>query len=281
MTHRKGFYFLAVLALTFAATSAIATGQVREFQETTDFNPGDRLSIKTFKGSIHVTSWAQNGLEVLATIEAPRDVDSEYAEQVVEATRIEVRRSGKGVVIRADYDDVPSNRGWWGGSSKTLPYVHFEIRAPRSLQLQIDDHKSEIELFGLEGNIDVETHKGTIDGQDLAGELRIETHKGVVNLASIRGGFDLETHKGEISVQADQLDSRSRLVTHKGRIVLSVPEAQGANIRADLSKRADFRSDFDMERNYRSKYRFDADMNGGGPEIFVSTHKGDIRIRRN
>lgn len=270
-----------VLLLLVPMTLVLSSpeGLEKETSKTLDFSPGERLSIETYKGTIHLTSWERDKIEIQATIEAPREVSAEYGEEIVEATRVDIRRTRSGVSIRSNYEDVRPQRRFFG-SYTNRPYVHYEIRAPRSLDLKIDDHKSEIEIYGFEGALKLETHKGTIEGRDLSGELRIETHKGIVKLTSVRGGLELETHKGNIYVEADSIESRTRLNTHKGTIELSLPESQSATVRADLSKRADFRSDFGLDRKKRSRNRFDADLNGGGPEIYVTSHKGDIRLSR-
>ncbi len=271
-----------VLAMILIAASAVAVaGEFkREISKTLAFQPGDRLSIKAYKGSIHLTSWDRNQIEIHATIEAPPLSDSEYAREGVERTRVDISESSSGVRIKSDYEDVPSSSsGWFWSRTRILPFVHYQIRAPRNLSLRIDDHKSEIELFGLDGRIDVETHKGRVEGNDLIGQVRIDTHKGEVRLEAVSGGMKIDTHKGDIFVQANRIDEDSSFHTHKGTIVLDLPENLRANIRADLSKRGALRSEFDFDRHRRGRYSWDAQINGGGPSLRFSTHKGTFRLR--
>ncbi len=270
---------LLTAVLLLAGSVFLAGQSVKEFSDSLPMEPGETLSLKTYKGSIHLTSWESNQVEVVATIEAPEHVDSEYAQRTVEATRIEMRRTGSGVSIKSDYKDVPSERSWFG-SSKTLPYVHYQIRLPRSLKLRLDDYKSDIEAYGLEGDLKIETYKGNVEGRDLAGDLHLETYKGAARLSGVRGGVDVETYKGNVDIEVDALDADSRLNTYKGDITLHLPKSQAATIRADLGKRSGFRSGFDLDRRYRSKYSFNAQLNGGGPRLLVKTYKGDIRLER-
>lgn len=266
--------------LLLAASAALSGQSAKEFSNTLALEPGETLSIKTYKGSIHLSSWEKNQVYVTATIEAPEHVSAEYAQATVEATRVEMRRSGSGVHIESDYEDVPSDRSRWFGTSKTLPYVHYQIRAPRSLRLRLDDYKSDIEVYGLDGDLDINTYKGNLEGRDLAGDIRLETYKGVARISALRGGLDVETYKGNVDLDVDILEADSRFETYKGDITLHLPPSQGASIRADLDKRAAFRSDFSMDRRYRSKNGFEADLNGGGPRILFKSHKGDIRLER-
>ncbi|HSR68252.1 MAG TPA: DUF4097 family beta strand repeat-containing protein [Acidobacteriota bacterium] len=259
-----------------------ALAQEKQFSETLPFTSGERLTVDAYKGTIHISSWDRQEVEVIATVEAPSDLDGEYARRIVDATEVRIRQTASGVSIKSDYDDVPSRReGWFWGSSKTLPYVHYQIRAPRSLNLKVDDYKSDIEIYGVEGRIDLETYKGRVEARDLVGELRLETYKGTVDLSGVRGGLDIETYKGRVIAEIDSIEADSRLNTYKGNITLVMNSEQGLDLDADLSRRADLHSDFDLRtRGNISRKDFRSTINGGGPRLRVSSYKGDISLKR-
>lgn len=276
---RRTLPFAAMVAAFFLAT---AFGQMsKDFSRVVPFQPGSRLSLKTFKGSINITSWDRSEVEILATIEAPEDVSQEYGEAVVAATEIDVRESRSGLTIRSDYDRVPKQRSWFSWS-EVRPYVHYDIRAPRSLRLEIDDYKSEIEVFGVDGSVDLETYKGRVDGRDWAGDIRLETYKGYARLTGLSGGIRIDTYKGDVRAEMIEMDGDSKLETYKGDITLLLPETQRISVSADIDKHGDLRSDFDMRTSYasRNRGRFNADINGGGPRLSVETHKGNIELRQ-
>ena len=303
---RKSLAIVGMALLVLAA--AAQGGSDKEFKQTVDLAAGGRLTLETFKGSIELTSWNQNKVEIVARIEPGDDVSSEYAQRSVEATEIEVRSDGRSLSIRSDYKDVPCREdgdwGWgFGNCSKTLPYVHYQIKAPRNLSIRLEDHKSDIDISGFDGDLDLDTHKGTVKLADLTSEIRLDTHKGRVEasglsgdirlnthrgrmrLAGLRGRVRVETHRGEISIDALEIDGSSRLETHRGHIVLSLPESQGFNVRGEIGRRADFDSDFDITlrafgRRDRNRDRIEGTVNGGGPEIYINTYRGEIRLRR-
>lgn len=303
---RKSLAIVGMALLVLAA--AAQGGSDKEFKQTVDLAAGGRLTLETFKGSIELSSWNQNKVEIVARIEPGDDVSSEYAQRSVEATEIEVRSDGRSLSIRSDYKDVPCredvDRGWrFGNCSKTLPYVHYQIKAPRNLSIRLEDHKSDIDISGFDGDLDLDTHKGTVKLADLTGEIRLDTHKGRVEasglsgdirlnthrgrmrLAGLRGRVRVETHRGEISIDALEIDGSSRLETHRGHIVLSLPESQGFDVRGEIGRRADFDSDFDITlrtfgRRDRNRDRIEGTVNGGGPEIYINTYRGEIRLRR-
>lgn len=323
---------MLALALTLAALPARA--QNREVQKTVDLQSGGSLTLDTFKGSIRLTTWDQNKVEIVARIEADlesddinreyavKDISREYAERSVEVTRVVISGSGRSVRIRSDYDDVPCREyrdsSSWGNTCirKVLPYVHYTIRAPRSLRLTIDDHKSEITLEGFEGSlhldthrgpiklanisgdirlethrsevtltdlggdIRIETHRGEIEARNLKGDFRLSTHRGKLDLAGFSGSVEIETYRGEIKLDRVHLDSNSRIETSRGRITMSVAENQALSIRGTVGRRGDFETDFEMSIRSLGRDRFEAEINGGGPLLYVSTDSGKIRLRR-
>jgi hypothetical protein len=284
--HHKRFAILAGLLLAVALpASVLAQGDSKKFNQTVDLNAGGRLTLKTFKGSIKLTSWDRNQVEVIAHIEPGDDVDDDYAEESVAATRIDISGSGSSVRIKSDYDDVPCRRSFkfFGintGCSKTLPFVHYEIRAPRELDLRLEDYKSEITLRDLEGNLEIKTYKGIIEAASLAGDLRLETYKGRAEIDSIRGSLDIETYKGDILIESASVNNRSKMQTYKGTISLTLPASQKLDIRADLGKRADFHSDFALTTRTFGRGHLEGSINGGGPLLTIESYKGEIRLRQ-
>ncbi len=279
--HRSGLVGGLFVALVIAGS---IRAQDKEFREIVPLQPGETVTLKTYKGSIHISPWDRAEVSVYARITAPSDEGSEYAERVVEATKVEIRRRSNGVSIRSDYDDVPS-RGTWFAQIRNLAYVHYEIQVPREVNLSVDDNKSEIEVYDLSGKLDIDSYKGKIFGSGLSGEIRIETYKGNAQLQALRGSLDVETYKGEVNAEALQIDGDSRLETYKGEIQLSVPQNQALTVRGETGRRGSFTSDFQLEKSPESKSRrssgrLDTEINQGGPRLAVSTHKGEIRLKR-
>ncbi|MFQ5926252.1 MAG: DUF4097 domain-containing protein [Terriglobia bacterium] len=302
---KRRYWAFAVVVVLVSVLAALAQGgDNKEFRKTVEFESGGRLTLDTYKGSIHLSPWDRNQVEVVARIEAGEHVSQEYAERSVEATRVEVWGSASSLTIRSDYEDVPCRDRWWfGGCSKVLPYIHYEIRAPRKLSIRLDDHKSETDISGFEGDFDLdthkgevklanlsgeirlETHKGRVEASELSGDIRLNTHKGRMNLTGVRGRVRAETHKGDVSIDAVELEGKSRLETYKGTIALRVPESQGFDIRGDVGRRGYFQSDFEVTlrtfgRRRRRGEQIEGRVSGGGPEIYVNTYRGEIRLRR-
>lgn len=279
-------FILATLVLALALPAPALADDAKQFSRTVDLKSGGRLTLKTYKGSIRLTPWDREQVKIVARIEPGNDVSRRYAQESVEATRIRVRGSGNSVRIESDYDDVPCKHGFSflgiinTGCSKTLPYVHYEIRAPRRLTLWLKDYKSEIALRGFDGDLELETYKGTVEAENLSGEFRLDTYKGAARLDGLRGALNIETYKGDVRIRSAEVNGRSRIETYKGTVSLSVPDSQKLTIRADIGRRGDFHSDFALTTRAWNRKRLEGTINGGGPVLSLETYKGEIRLRR-
>lgn len=270
-----------IFSLACLLCPGLVSAQSKEFSQTVPLQPGETVTVKTFKGSIHISAWERPEVAVFARITPPNDEDDEYAARVVEATRVEFRRRGNGVLIRSDYDDVPAKGGWFN-QSKNLAFIEYEIQLPREVNLRVDDYKSEIEVYDLAGRLRIETYKGKLFASGLSGRLAIETYKGRADLQALRGSLEIETYKGEVRAEALEIDGASRLDTYKGEIELAVPQTQALTLVGETGRRGSFRSDFTLEQppiiESRRKTRLNTNINQGGPRLEISTYKGDIRL---
>jgi hypothetical protein len=77
------------------------------------------------------------------------------------------------------------------------------------------------------------------------------------------------------------LTKSSNLETYKGEIEIFVPAGASFRISGDLGDDARLDSDFEMVTHaFGSSERIEAKINGGeGPEIWIESHKGTIRLR--
>lgn len=256
----------AISALLILMAATALADDSRVVRKQVEIRPDGRVSLDTFKGTIHVKTWSQPQVEIVATI-APDPSGEKQAERV-ELTKVRVSSSPGRVDIESDYDDASRVRegffaGIFGMSGGTMPYVNYEIQMPATASLEIEDHKSD---FSIEG---------------LSGGLTIETHKGTVKVSAQSGPVHVDTHKGTIDIDFASIASPSSFETHKGSITLRIRAAARFDIGAILDDDADFKSDFPMtiERT-GTEASVKAHVNEGGPLVRVETHKGTIRLVR-
>ena len=233
---------MRTLVLIGTMAGVLSAAPSKDFNRTLPLDPGGRVILETQKGSIRVTTWDRDEVEVTVRIEE----DWGWFAQPVsrsdvkfDATRLQVRIASKS-------DDMPQI---FSGSA---PLFHYTIRMPRRADLRIKDYKSETDIADLEADLDLETYKGTMRVRELSGSLLVNTYKGTVRA-------DFRNFTGA-----------SKVDTYKGTIELGIPGGSGFELRNDLERKARLNSDFSQRR--------EGAINGGGPDLRLKSHKGRFRL---
>jgi Putative adhesin len=271
----KAFAGIAAVVL-LAALPLPAAGekmQVRDLDRTVSLDANGTVSIKSHKGSIQVETWGEARAQVSARIEPDTGCGFDpYQNERVERTRIDVETTPSRLELHSNYDrledfepirlDIP---GLEGATCSAYPFIHYRLRIPATARLEIEDHKSNIDVAGLRG------------------ATRISSHKGDVHVKGQAGGLDLTTHKGEVRVEFARLAADSRLTTHKGDIEVSLPRSAGFDLDARVEGGGRLDSSFAVaERAVDRRSRVsEQSINGGGPRLELSTHKGSLTLKEN
>jgi hypothetical protein len=266
---------LVVAVLLLTATILASTFQSREFRKTVDFQPGGQLTIKTDLGSVKLTSWDQNQVEIYARIEPQKDTDSEYAARAVESARIEVTGDARSLTIRSEFEDVPrENYG------RRLPNIHYEIRAPRQLSLNLDADRCKVDAAGFAGKIKINTDRTTVSASDLTGEIEVRMDRGNARLTGLQGKLFVQTDRTESKFEFLRLEGDSQLNIDRGECELRVPDGQGLALKARNGRRETFQTDFAVATSTFDKERIEGTINGGGPQLIVNADRGTVRLKR-
>jgi DUF4097 and DUF4098 domain-containing protein YvlB len=243
-----------IVSLLLVATLANAATEKR-VHKTAAVPANGSVSIDTHNGTVVVTTWNQPEVDVQARIEPAEFGSSDD----VDKTEIKVTESAGDVRIESNYDAVPTHLTWFG-VTRNLPLVHYTIQMPATARLAIDDHNSNVKVSGVQNDVRVTSHNGSVD------------------IANLGGAAEIETHNGDITVAFNRFDRNSSFETHNGGIDIRLP--QSARFRVNASgHHMDVDSDFaTVVSKSGSSYR--GDVNGGGPELKVSTHNGSLRLRK-
>ena len=260
---------IPALALLLAAPG-VATAELasKDVHRTVALDRDGRVSIETYKGSVHITSWDRPEVDVTARIVADDACgDSRYQDRMVRDTEVRFSGEGRFLSLRSDYDRVDGFGNWsfWPlGGCSARPFVHYTISMPRTARLDIQDHKSRIEAAGL------------------ASGVRIETHKGEVSLTDMSGSVNCDTHRGEVRVAFAKMSGDSEFETHSGDIEITLPGDARFALKADVGRHGSLHSDFPVATTVsrRRDERLEAAVNGGGPTLRLTTHRGTFRLRK-
>ena len=261
---------LAHAGLTALALSVAAGAQasdIKEVHKTLAVDKDGRVYIHAYKGSINVATWDRPEVKVDARIEP--DGDDRDSLDNVQWTEVRISGGGGSVEIKSDYDGVKhhSHHGFLGifdWDTGPLPFVRYTIQMPATARLDIEDYKSDTKVA------------------DLRADLKLHTYKGTVRVANLDGAARVDTYKGDVQVEFARFTRSSRFDTHKGEIDLRLPKDSRFELDADTGRRGDLETAFALMthagRSTRG-LRASGAVNGGGPELRLTTYKGTLRVR--
>ena len=221
---------MRALAAALALSSLALLAGERTETRTEALKAGSVLSVRSANGSLRVTSWDKEQVEIRAEIKERED----------HSVKLEVRHTADGLEVEAI---LPSHSGWsWGGSDG----VSMTLQVPRRLVGHFITSNGRIEVRGLEGRQDIRTSNGTLKIEDIKGDVEARTSNGAftarnldgrlkggssnggVTLERVTGGIDLSTSNAGIT--AEDLDGRGQgidLATSNGSIKVGLGNAKG------------------------------------------------------
>jgi hypothetical protein len=274
-----------------------------DFHYSYPLKAGGRLSVEGFNGSVEVSVWDQETVDISGT---------RYARSLEETRdlKIEVDHNADSVSIRAVRPSL--RRGNYG--------ARFAIKVPRGVVLErvttsngairasdgagparLKTSNGHVEVRRLKGSLNAETSNGPVELQDIDGAVDVRTSNGHIRAEGIRGALDATTSNSNIHATLEKVDGAVRVQSSNGGIDLSLPPNTQSAVRAHTSNsgitlhlpgevnarlsagtsNASISTDFEMRmRGEISKHHIEGAIGNGGPLIDLSTSNGQIRIMK-
>lgn len=274
-----------------------------DFHYSFALNPGGTVEVDNSNGSIEITGWDQNTIEVTGTKYAP-------SEGRMKDVKIDISNSPQSISIRTT---VPHD-GFGNAGAK------YVIHVPRKVELRnivssngsirVDSIEGEAHLktsngsvhaTAVQGLLDARTTNGSMDINDVTGDTRLQTSNGTIHANVRKGGFDATTSNGTITARLMDSDAHPvRLQSSNGHIDLTMdsprevrantsnssitvhlPGSAGADLRAHTTN-GSISSDFDVNSHggMHGKHTLDGSIGQGGPLLELGTTNGSIRVMR-
>jgi len=281
-------------------------GSFERHHEDFHFNyplkPGGRLNVDSFNGSIEVTPWDQDTIDISGTKYARTQED-------LADIRIQVDHDGSSAAIRATR---PTARyGNYG--------ARFAIKVPRSVVMdrlttsngairttdgvgpgRFKTSNGGVHVLGFKGDLNVETSNGTIELNNVDGSVTGRTSNGTGRGDGVRGSVDVTTSNGGIHLKLDRAE-HVRVGSSNGGIELGLPAGASPAVYAHTSNSSitlrlggepnarlsastsngSITTDYEMRmRGQIDRHHLEGTLGSGGPLIELATSNGGIRIVR-
>jgi len=275
-----------------------------DFHHVYPLNSGGTVSVETFNGSIEISGWEQDSVEVNAT-------KYSRTKWAVDEIHVDVNALPTAVRVRAS---KPAEMFRGGGA-------RFTIRVPRHTTLDlISTSNGHVRIEDIEGNVQLKTSNGAIRITRLKGDLEARTSNGAIEADYVEGNAKLHTSNGSVRAEiahglCDATTSNGsinvrlsnaaagwpmHLESSNGHIELRVEGTQVPEVRASTSNssiivylannaNAEVRartshssvySDFDGVRtdNHRGRGEMEGRIGSGGRLLDLSSSNGSIKV---
>ena len=294
-----------IAALFWLAACDLEMGDMgrysKDFHFSYPLNASGNIELDTFNGSVEITGWDQNTVDISGTKYGPTPeiadalevkIDPTPAAISIRAVRPADRRGNQGAkfILRVPRTAVLDRIGSSNGS------IHTQDGAgPARLRTS----NGSIQVVGLRGNVDAQTSNASVELTDVDGDAVVHSSNGHIRAERLRGSLQGSTSNASINANLDRARGPVRLDTSNGGIDLRVPPAfaneihagtTNAGISVHLPRQTDARvsartsnasisSDFEMKvQGEFSKNRLEGTIGQGGSLYELTTSNGSIKL---
>jgi hypothetical protein len=311
----RTYSFGILIAILCLFANCLTFGNIKDrITKEYPVGSGGTLTIESDIGSITVQGEDIDSVEV----EILREVKTSYgkkANDILNDYDIQFNHMGNDVSIEAKYKKK-GLRGFWNKIGRYLR-VKFVITVPSEYNVDLNTKGGSItveHLHGevlsktsggslnfdnIEGNISGKTSGGSISIGEVVGRSNIRTSGGSIYIRLAEGPVDAHTSGGSITVEevvgaikahtsggavkaylSQQPNSDCSLTTSGGSITVHLSEDIGLDVNAKTSG-GRVHTDFPVSVSGEiSKKSMIAEMNGGGPELYLRTSGGSIYLKK-
>src|ERR1035441_207570 len=212
-----------ILPAIAAGLVVLAGCDIEDFNGSRRVKAGGRRSVGGFNGSVDVSAWDQETVDISGTKHARSQEDTRDL-------KIEVDHSPDSVSIRVIRPSTSGMRHWNYGAT-------FAIKVPHGVVLEhvttsngairtsdgagparLKTSNGHVEVRGLKEMLNAETSNGPVELQDIDGAVEVRTSNGHIRAEGIRGGFDAITSNSSIHAEFDKVDGAVRVQSSNGGI---------------------------------------------------------------
>jgi len=314
---RKSSRILSVIAICAAAMllvpAVLQAGTTKELKESYRVSPGGELVVETDLGSIEVRAGTGNEVNVEVRLEADTHKEKR-AQEIFDDFTVDFEQQGNDVYVTAQYDRSDNSWRFWEDRRNQLK-VAFLIEVPKEYNATVKTAGGSISVDDLKGAVRVKTSGGSLSFGHIDGPIEGNTSGGSINLAECTGSIDVTTSGGSIeigrvegdvvahtsggSISVDEVFGTIDASTSGGSVTVHISQQPKADCRletsggsvtvympSDISIDLDAKTssgrihnDFPVRLSGRiSKSSVQAEINDGGPQLYLRTSGGNIYL---
>jgi DUF4097 and DUF4098 domain-containing protein YvlB len=275
----------------------------KDFHSNYPLKPGGRLTVETFNGSVDISGWDQDTVDISGTQYGPSqeeadnlkvNIDTSPDSVSVRVPRPSIRRNNQGarLVIK-----IPRNTRLDRITTSNSSLRTQDGSGPALLRTS----NGSIRVADLHGDLDAETSNSSIELQGVSGDSSAHTSNGHIQAERLGGSLDAHTSNSSVHADITRTDRTVRIGTSNGGVELTLPPdfssgvhvdttngpvtlrlAEGTNARISArTSNASISTEFEVRAQGEiGKNHLDGVIGSGGPLIELNTNNGSIRLLR-
>jgi DUF4097 and DUF4098 domain-containing protein YvlB len=280
---RRLFLFAGILLLAGCDFEDFGSSDryTEDFHYNYPLKAGGRISLESFNGSIEISGWDQDTVDVSG---------AKYAAtpEARDAIKIQITPAADSISIRTVRPPERRNCG-----------ARFVLKVPRRAELErivssngairvrdvngparLRTSNGAMRVANLGGNLDGTTSNGSVEVDSVKGNCTLRTSNGRVRAQSVQGTLDASTSNGSVDAELGEVRNGVRVATSNGGITLRLPGTINARLMARTSN-ASISSDFDVTTHgTKDRHHLEGTIGSGGPVLDLSTSNGGIKVVR-
>ena len=311
----KSLIPLLTLGAVLALPAMLQATITRTVEKTFTVQPGGNLKVETQGGDIKVLTGPGNEVKVTVTQRIKATTEAK-ADELLKQLELTIEQQGDNVTAIAKF----AHSGGWRVGNWPPVSVSFTVIVPARYNVDLNTSGGDIGVASINGRARLRTSGGDLKLERVDGEVDGGTSGGDINLLegtakvklSTSGGdilvdraggeADLSTSGGDIIINSVQgrlnagtsggdvkasiagaLQGDCKLTTSGGTVTVSVDQAAAFDLKAHTSGgEVDAAGiTITIEKGGLGKSSLAGKVNGGGPQLYLGSSGGDIRIRTN
>ena len=268
--------FLSSLPLTAEASSGsgdilsalFGKEKSEEFSKVLPLKSGGTFSLKNVNGSINITTWKEDKVDIKALKTTKGDPDK------LKGVKIEVEATANSVSVNTIFPKGKNIR----------VSVNYEVKVPQGVNLgKVKSTNGSVYITGPVGQTNASTTNGRIELDGAKGTISLSSTNGRIEAVNIRGELDAETTNGTIVLEMISFEGTIKAKSTNGSITLRIGSLEKVN--ADFNARTTNGSisldlPVTLKSMKKSRRSLEGQIGQGGPEISLRTTNGSIKITK-
>jgi len=251
-----------MLALSCGSACTIGAETTEEFHKILTPAAGTPLTVENTNGSIMVTGWDRQEVDILA-VKKTRSGRGE-----LEKVQINITENGK-IGIETEYLERNAKVS-----------VNYTIKVPSTVQVElVKTTNGSIELEGTSGDTIANTTNGSVTIGDADGAIESTTTNGNVKIRDASSIKRAKTTNGNIEVSFGRLTSDTEFTTTNGSVDVRFPAGMNADLELQTTNGSIHANGIKMMLNEISRRHLSGTLGSGGTKINIRTTNGSISLK--